>query len=232
MPDLGRRTAGSRTGVPTLTERVNGSSGLHLRQVVARKLIGALGRVELDGIEGIPAVGPVILAVNHRSLMDGPLLFGFVDRPVACLVKSEAFTPLIGRLLIDAGQIRVERGTIDPRPVRLCLQILDAGGAIGIFPEGTRGDGRVRYAKPGVGYFALRTGAAVVPVACHGSAELIRGVRRRPVRLTVGTALHFPRVPRGIPLNRRLSAEATERVRGELAALVNRTSTSIQGVPQ
>jgi 1-acyl-sn-glycerol-3-phosphate acyltransferase len=194
--------------------------------------VNALGRVQVDGVEQIPATGPVILAMNHRSLIDGPLLFGFVDRPVACLVKSEAFGPVIGTLLTDAGQIRVTRGTVDPRPVRLCLQILDAGGVIGIFPEGTRGDGRVRSAKPGVGYFALRTGAAVVPIACHGSAELIRSVRRHPVRLSIGAPLRFPQVPRGIALNRRLSAEATERVRGELAELVSRTSTKTQGVPE
>jgi 1-acyl-sn-glycerol-3-phosphate acyltransferase len=204
---------------------------LRRRQAIGRALANALGRVQVDGLDRIPATGPVILAVNHRSLMDGPLLFGFIGRPVACLVKSEAFVPVVGSLLRGAGQIRVEREQIDPHPVRLCLQILTAGGVIGIFPEGTRGDGLIHRAKPGVGYFALRTGATVVPLACHGTAEMVRTVRRRPVRLDVGAPMHFAQFPPSVPLNRRLSAAATERIRVELAALVDRTTITSRGVP-
>ncbi len=208
---------------------MNDSSGLRRRRIVARALIHTLGRVDIDGGSRVPAAGPVILAVNHRSLIDGPLIFGFVDRPVACLVKSEAFVPVLGRLLRDAGQISVVRDTVDPHPVRLSLRILDAGGVVGVFPEGTRGDGAVGRAKPGVGYLALRTGATVVPVACHGTAELVRTVRRTPVRLEFGEPLHFAKVPREMPLNRRLSAAAAERVRIELAALVRRSAATPEG---
>jgi 1-acyl-sn-glycerol-3-phosphate acyltransferase len=211
---------------PPITDRVQGSADLRRRRTAARAFCRTLGRVDAEGLDRIPSSGAVILAVNHRSLMDGPLLFGFIERPVACLVKREAFLPIVGRLLIDAGQLPVERDTVDPYPVRRCLQILAAGGVIGVFPEGTRGDGRVRRAKPGVGYFALRSGATVVPVACHGTAEMVRSPRRARVRLEVGEPMHFAQFPPSVPLNRRLAAAATERVRGQLAALVQRSAIS------
>lgn len=209
---------------PTLPERVNGSARLARRQRLARGLCRALGRLDVRGLERVPAHGPAVLAINHRSLIDGPFVFGFVERPMACLVKEEAFVPYLGAWLRSAGQIPVIRGRIDPRPVRLCLEILRAGGLVGIFPEGTRGDGTARRAHPGVGYLALRTGAVVLPVACHGTKRLDARLGRPPMRLTIGAPLSFARYPEHQPLNRRLSATAAERVRIALAELVAETA--------
>lgn len=219
---------------PSLSDRVHGSAELRRRQAVARRLALALARVDIVGVEAVPPSGPVVLAVNHRSMLDGPVLFGFVPRPVNCLVKAEAFTPRMGPLLLGAGQIPVVRNTIDPRPVRLCLDIVRAGGVLGIFPEGTRGDGLARTAKPGVGYFALRSGAMVVPVACTGTYEMARrrGVRRPPARLVFGAPIQVERAADGLPLNRRVVAATTERIRSALAALVAATPESRTGEPE
>ncbi len=187
-------------------------------------VIGVLGRIEAGGLDNVPSAGPVILAMNHRALMDGPLIFGVFDRPVACLVKREAFVPVVRSVLVAAGQLSVRRGAIDPAPVRASLQILRAGGVVGVFPEGARGDGRVARAYPGVGYLAVRTGATVVPVACHGSETLLRSVQRRAVRLVVGAPIPFEAAPERVPLNRRVSAGATEQIRAALAALVAGTA--------
>ncbi|MDT4957553.1 MAG: hypothetical protein QOD31_1352, partial [Pseudonocardiales bacterium] len=65
---------------PTLAERVDGSAQLRRRQGLARGISAGIGRVHLEGLSSIPATGPVLLAVNHRSLLDGPLLFGAVRR--------------------------------------------------------------------------------------------------------------------------------------------------------
>jgi len=105
--------------------------------------------------------------MNHCSLWDGPLLCGLIERPAACLVKAEAFKPGIGALLRAAGQIPVRRFVVDPAPVHRSLAILRSGGVLGIFPEGTRGAGEMRYAYPGAGYLALRRGATVIPVAAQ-----------------------------------------------------------------
>ncbi|MDT4975042.1 MAG: 1-acyl-sn-glycerol-3-phosphate acyltransferase [Pseudonocardiales bacterium] len=207
---------------PTLAERVDGSAQLRRRQGLARGISAGLGRVHLEGLSSIPATGPVLLAVNHRSLLDGPLLFGAVRRPVSCLVKVEAFTPWAGPLLRSSGQIAVRRDGGDAPSVRLCLRTLRAGGIVGIFPEGTRGHGLVETAKPGVGYLALRSGATVIPVACSGTSEMAHrhGWRRPSAVLLFGEPIGLARWPDGQVLKRTIAAAATEGIRVALAALV------------
>jgi 1-acyl-sn-glycerol-3-phosphate acyltransferase len=210
---------------PTLADRIVGSAALRRRQLVARGLARVLGRIEVRGLDHLPAEGAVVLAINHRAFLDGPLLFALAPRPVSFLVKIEAFTPRMTPLLRGTGQIPLHRNSMDVSAVRLSLQILRGGGIIGLFPEGTRGDGLVRTAKPGIGYFALRTGAVVVPVACHGTDVLThrRTARRPPVRITFGAPIDVGRVPDGQLVNRRHVLSATEHIRAELAELVAAT---------
>jgi 1-acyl-sn-glycerol-3-phosphate acyltransferase len=207
---------------PALTARVDGSAQLRRRQRLARGISAGLGRVDFEGLSSIPDTGPVLLAVNHRSLLDGPLLFGALGRPVSCLVKVEAFTPWVGPLLRSSGQIPVRRDGGDAPAVRLCLRILRAGGIVGIFPEGMRGHGLVETAKPGVGYLALRSGATVIPVACSGTSEMAhrRGWRRPPAVLLFGEPIVMDRWPDGRVLKRGVAAAATEGIRVAVAALV------------
>jgi 1-acyl-sn-glycerol-3-phosphate acyltransferase len=207
---------------PALTARVDGSAQLRRRQSLARGISASLGQVHLEGLSSIPHAAPVLLAVNHRSLLDGLLLFGALRRPVSCLVKVEAFTPWVGPLLRSSGQIPVRRDGGDAPAVRLCLRILRAGGIVGIFPEGTRGPGLVETAKPGVGYLALRSGATVIPVACSGTSEMAhrRGWRRPPAVLLFGEPIVMDRWPDGQVLTGGVAAAATEGIRVALAGLV------------
>jgi 1-acyl-sn-glycerol-3-phosphate acyltransferase len=210
---------------PSVADLVSGSAPIRRRQVAVRMLARGLARIEVRGLEKVPQDGPVVLAVNHRDFFDGPLLFGYVHRPVAFLVKVEAFTPRAAPLLVTTGQIPVVRVRPDPVAVRETLRLLTRGGVAGVFPEGARGDGLVHSARPGVGYFALRTGAAVVPVACHGTdAMKHRRARRAAVRVTFGDALHFGHVPDGQRVSRRQMLETTETVRAALADLVVATT--------
>lgn len=210
---------------PTVTDRIEGSTALRRRQAIARALARGLGRVHLHGLEHVPATGPVILAVNHRDFLDGPLLFGFVPRPVSFLVKTEAFTRIWTPMLQGTGQIPVVRHRPDVGAVRFALRLLHGGGVIGIFPEGSRGDGLVHTARPGVGYLALRTGARVVPVACHGTDTLVhrRSVRRPAVSVTFGPPIDLGRVEPGRRVRRSAVLAETERVRAVLADLVLQT---------
>ena len=210
---------------PSLIDLVAGSPALRRRQALARLLAHGLARMSVTGLSNVPASGPVVLAVNHRDFLDGPLLFAFVERPVAFLTKSEAYTPRSAPLLRTSGQIPLVRTRPDVVAVRAALRVLRAGGAVGVFPEGTRGDGLVRSARPGVGYFALRTGAQVVPVACHGTESLKqRGWRRPAVAIAIGAPLAFERVPEGRRVRRADVLAATERVRVRLAELVGSTA--------
>jgi 1-acyl-sn-glycerol-3-phosphate acyltransferase len=210
---------------PSVADRIFGSAPLRRRQATGRLLAHALGRIEIRGLERMPESGPVVLAVNHRDFLDGPLLFGFIRRPVSFLVKQEAFTPRATPFLVGTGQIPVVRTRPDVKAVRFALRLLRGGGVVGIFPEGSRGDGLVRTARPGVGYFALRTGAKVVPVACHGTDSLKhRRLRRPAVRITIGEPIDLGRVPDRQRVRRRDVLAATERVRVALAALVAETT--------
>ena len=140
---------------PTFQQRLDGSPRLVWMQKTSRRLCRALSRLHVSGVENVPDTGGVILAINHRSMLDGPLVFGHVTRPVSCLVKAEAFESRLRVILVNSGQIPVVRDAVDPRPVRMCLDIVRAGGIIGVYPEATRGDGLVRTAKPGVGWFLM-----------------------------------------------------------------------------
>jgi 1-acyl-sn-glycerol-3-phosphate acyltransferase len=210
---------------PSLPDLVSGPGPIRRRQLAVRVLARGLGRIEVQGIERLPASGAVVLAVNHRDFLDGPLVFGFLPRPVSFLVKTEAYTPRATPLLMSTGQIRVVRVRPDVVAVRAALRLLAAGGVVGVFPEGARGDGFVRTARPGVGYFALRTGALVVPVACHGTESLKhRRVRRPAVRITIGDPIELGRVPAGQRVTRQQMLAATETVRVSLAELVVQTT--------
>jgi 1-acyl-sn-glycerol-3-phosphate acyltransferase len=196
-----------------------------------RALAPGLGRIDVRGIGQLPAAGAVVLAVNHRDFLDGPLLFGYLHRPASFLVKTEAYTPRARPFLVSTGQIPVVRDRPDVVAVRMALRLLRAGGVVGVFPEGTRGDGFVRTARPGVGYLALRTGALVVPVACHGTDQLKhRRLRRPAVRITVGEPMDLGRVPDGERISRQRMLGATEQVRVALADLVLKTMPDTESV--
>jgi 1-acyl-sn-glycerol-3-phosphate acyltransferase len=136
------------------------------RLVLRRRLT-----VRVHGQEHIPAKGPVIYAGNHTAILDGPLLVIFAPQPVHALTKVEMFTGRMGRLLRRAGQVPLDRFHPDPAAVRTCLRVLRDGHAIGIFPEGMRGPGDLQRFHRGAAYFALVTGAPVVPVIFLGTRE-------------------------------------------------------------
>lgn len=232
MPDPGARVSfgAVRELGPSLTDRVAGSPALRRRQWVGRMLSRGLADIHVDGLDRVPSAGPVILAVNHTTFLDGPLLFGLIPRPVSFLVKAEAFQPLGGLpgvILRDAAQLPVRRFQIDPGPIRYALQLLDRGGVLGMFPEGTRGDGLVERIRPGVGYLAVRSGAPVLPVALVGVRGMVRQLGRTPVSVRFGAPIHFEPVPTPAPRSSWLTA--AEVIRTALAELVRDALSSSPG---
>lgn len=119
----------------------------------------------------MPASGPVILAGNHAHNIDGPMMIGTSPRPLHFLIKKEAFVGPLAPFLRGTGQVRVDRSAADRACVTQALSVLSAGGVLAIFPEGTRGEGDFASLRSGLAYFALRSGAPVVPVAVLGSTE-------------------------------------------------------------
>ena len=186
-----------------------------IRRAAAR-LLRLIFRIRVTGLEHLPASGPVLLAGNHTGFLDGPVVFILLPRPSAFLVKSELYDSPFRPVLQFARQIPVHRGTPDRTALRRALEILRAGGVLGVFPEGTRGAGRLESVQHGIGYLALRAGCPVVPVVCVGTAEALpKGHRlprwRAPVTVAFGPA--FTVAVDGEPRARSTIADAAEQIR-------------------
>lgn len=157
-------------------------------------LMYGLWRPRVLGAWKVPATGPVIFAVNHSHVVDGPMVIGVAPRPSHFLVKKEAFVGLLGPFMTRVGQIKVDRHTTDRTAITHALGVLENGGVLGIFPEGTRGEGDFAALRAGLAYFAVRSGAPIVPVAVLGSSErrgrLIKGLP--PLRSRVDVVFGDP----------------------------------------
>ncbi|MEV8306443.1 lysophospholipid acyltransferase family protein [Streptomyces flavidovirens] len=170
----------------------------------------------------VPMSGPVILAVNHSHMIDGPMLMGTAPRPVHFLIKKEAFVGPLDPFLRGIGQLKVDRTSADRTAISNALGVLADGGVLGIFPEGTRGEGDFASLRAGLSYFAVRSGAPIVPVAVLGSTErrgrLIHGLP--PLRSRVDVVFGDPFVAGDGSGRRTRKAldEATVRIQERLTA--------------
>ncbi|WP_405926120.1 lysophospholipid acyltransferase family protein [Streptomyces sp. NBC_00035] len=134
-------------------------------------LMYGLWKPRVLGAWKVPASGPVILAVNHAHNIDGPMVMGVAPRPSHFLIKKEAFIGPLDPFLLSIGQLKVDRSVADRTAITRALGVLDNGGVLGIFPEGSRGEGDFASLRAGLAYFAVRSGAPIVPVAVLGSSE-------------------------------------------------------------
>ncbi|MFG2376192.1 lysophospholipid acyltransferase family protein [Streptomyces sp. NPDC048504] len=170
----------------------------------------------------VPATGPVILAVNHSHNIDGPMVIGVAPRASHFLVKKEAFVGPLGPFMRAVGQVEVDRSTADRTAVTRALGVLKDGGVLGIFPEGSRGEGDFAALRAGLAYFAVRSGAPIVPVAVLGSAEkrgrLIKALPPLRSRVDVVFGDPFDAGDGSGRRTRKALDEATERIQKQLAA--------------
>lgn len=197
-----------------------------------RGILAGMTRVRVEGaIDQIPRQGPVIIAANHASNLDVPVLGSSLmhktGRRWQWLGKRELFDwPIVGVIARHGGVHAVDRSTADVEAYRLAKRILDEGHVLFVFPEGTRSrDGRLQEARDGVAVLALRTGAPIVPVGITGSfARWPRG-QKLPhpgghVTVRVGSPFRLAdALPAG--LDRRAATPlATELIMRRIAALV------------
>ncbi|CAO5167275.1 1-acyl-sn-glycerol-3-phosphate acyltransferase [Frankia sp. AiPs1] len=176
-------------------------------------------RVTLEGVENVPHDEPLIFAGNHSSWLDGPLVVIEAPRTVRCLVKSEMYTRIVGRLLLISGQIPIDRGRADRDALHTALDELSRGGAVGVFPEGTRGSGEMAAVQHGIAYLAVHGRCRVQPVACiNTGAALPKGARwpRRSVQVRVVFGKPFEVEVPANPRSRRALAAVAEDIRVRL----------------
>ena len=132
-------------------------------------------KVKVEGLENVPADGPVILASNHVSFCDSIFLPMVLRRRVTFVAKAEYFEdPKTAWFFRAVGQIPIKRegGSASQRALASAREVLDGGGMFGIYPEGTRSpDGRLYKGHTGVARLARQCHAPVVAVAMIGTRE-------------------------------------------------------------
>ncbi|MFJ9864766.1 lysophospholipid acyltransferase family protein [Streptomyces sp. NPDC101165] len=184
--------------------------------------MNGLWKPRVLGAWRVPASGPAILAVNHSHNIDGPMVMGVSPRPTHFLIKKEAFVGLLGTFLTGIGQLKVDRTSADRTAISDALGVLDNGGVLGIFPEGTRGEGDFASLRAGLAYFAVRSGAPIVPVAVLGSSEkpgrLMKGLPPLRSRVDVVFGDPFEAGDGSGRRTRRALDEATERIQKQLTS--------------
>ena len=203
------------TDVPSLR-------GAEVGRRIGVGLMYGLWKPRVLGSWRVPAAGPVILAVNHSHNIDGPMVMGVAPRPTHFLIKKEAFVGPLDPFLTGIGQVKVDRHSTDRTAIARALGVLERGGVLGIFPEGTRGEGDFASIRAGLAYFAVRGGAPIVPVAVLGSSDrpgrLIKALPPLRSRVDVVFGDPFDAGDGSGRRTRKALDEATERIQKQLAA--------------
>lgn len=155
-----------------------------------RTLVSLVWGARAIGTENVPAHGPVIVACNHRSYLDPPAMGCFCPRRISYMAKKELFKiPLLGTVIAWLGAYSVDREGSATGAIKQSLKVLQRGGTVGIFPEGTRNRTGTIAPQTGVALLASLAGAPVVPASITGTDRALRLAR---IRVAFGAPLALP----------------------------------------
>lgn len=167
-------------------------------QRVVQILVRLLARVHVEGLEHIPRTGPFILAINHLSLLDAPVMFSFLPRRAVVFAADKwQRVPGINWALSAVGTaIYVARGQPDRRALRQALTVLRSGGILAMAPEGTRSrTGGLIQGHEGVAYLATRAPAPILPAVAYGQEKALhcwKRLRRPAIHVRFGALMELP----------------------------------------
>ena len=163
-------------------------------RLVASGFFGLVTGWDIRGRQHVPRSGRLIVAANHISFWDPPMIGAALPREVHFLAKEELFrTPGLGTMIRSVNAIPIRRGVADLSGLARALEVLRRDEGLLMFPEGSRmRDGELHPARPGVGMMAVQGDAPIVPCYISGSNQprrwWFRGVR---VRVWFGPARHW-----------------------------------------
>lgn len=175
---------------------------IRILRAIVRLLLPLLVRLEVVGKENLPQKGPYILATNHLSVFDLPVLLAVCPHPIRAFAASKhRRNPIYAPILAMAGSIWVRRGEIDREALRGALRVLGRGEVLGIAPEGTRARGvyALQKGKTGAAYLATRADVPIVPVGLSGTEKIKENfvrLQRTAVRLVIGEPFRLPEAGR------------------------------------
>ncbi|MBV8636569.1 MAG: 1-acyl-sn-glycerol-3-phosphate acyltransferase [Candidatus Eremiobacteraeota bacterium] len=176
------------------------------------------------GTENIPLHGPLVIACNHVSLLDPPVMGSFVPRQVSYMAKKELFEiPGLGQLIWGLGAYPVDRHGSAASAIKRSVEVLRAGGCIGIFPEGGRNVEGDKEIRGGVALLASLGKAPVVPAAIVGT-NLKK--KRNKIKVAFGKPLALPS---GRKATRDELAKFTDTVMSTIYALARDIGGNSQG---
>ncbi len=146
-------------------------------------------RMEVHGRDNIPEDGPVIICSNHISNLDPPIVGGAATRDLHFLAKAELFKgKFFNYFFRKLNAVPIKRGTNDRQALRESLTLLKEGKVLGLFPEGTRSKtGEIGEGLSGIGFFALRSDAIIIPCVIIGPYKIGRKLKvvfGAPVEMT------------------------------------------------
>ena len=181
-------------------------------------------RIDKSSFTKIPMQGPLVVALNHVTFLEAPLLFTHLQpRPLTGLSKTENFEkPFVGAIFRLWNLIPIDRDKADFKALQETRNRLKNGEILAIFPEGTRsGDGVLQSGKSGVVLVALRSNAPILPMAIYGGEKLgdnLRHLRRTQFITRVGDPFHINL--NGDKLSRENLEQITEEIMYQIAALL------------
>lgn len=163
-------------------------------EAINRFGFAVFSRLNVTGRENVPRKGGIVVVSNHLRMSDIPLLAVGVPRKLAFVGKKELWdNPAFKILGTWYDCFSIDRTTVDTKALRRSLKVLKDGGALLIFPEGTRSlDGKIQRGHPGAALIAMHANVAVLPVALTGTdkADGATWLWRRP-ELTVAIGKPF-----------------------------------------
>lgn len=162
-------------------------------KVILRVLFTVILRMRVEGTENIPKEGPLVIASNHLSLLDPPVIGTAATRKVHFMAKQELFVPILGDIYKILGAFPVRRGGADRAAIKHGIEILQSSQVLAIFPEGTRSKtGKLGKAEPGALMMASKAMATIVPCCVIGTDFQRQGRIWPKVTVRFGKPMYFP----------------------------------------